>query len=172
MRLRSRFVFRNVIRLGAIIGLVGSNGSFADAAIKLSTSWTVVQVEVSPMQVTHRTTDTAVMTLKNDGSIRAGEFDRQLGKEVENADPQSGDKYYITYRAREGTIFITTRWAGFTQVRRITTNQKDSCELTVTFTKIPGHAYYEGVRRSNREHMQMSDMHAEDLTCSRSDVPD
>jgi len=89
---------------------------------------------------------------------------------VTAVDQSNGQQYNISYRVSAGAIVITARYPGETNVRRITTNGRDSCALTVTYTKIPGHDYFEAIRSSNREHMQMSDMHAEELSCSASTV--
>jgi hypothetical protein len=160
--------------MGSAIAFGAGGAEFAHAAVKLSLSYVIVQVEASPGQSTYREPVSSEITINKDGSLRVGKgkLTRQLGREIAAIDPQTDEPYVIAYRVKNGAIVITVKFPGFTILRQITTNHKDSCNFSVIYTKIPGHKYYEAVRISNKEHMELSDLHAEELGCSVSETPD
>jgi hypothetical protein len=143
----------------------------ADAAVKIAVSGQTVEVEVSPRSATRYSQYHLEYLIRKDGTVLTGPYIRQLGK-VGAGVARNGEAFVAHYKINNGIIVIASAFPGFAVVSEIRTNGKDSCTCSREYTKLPHHQFFESTRRSNKEHMFLSDLHSENETCSITEVAD
>jgi hypothetical protein len=149
--------------------LLGTASGFAAVGLQFSVYFIVVEVEVSPHQDIHRTHKRWLFTISKNGDLVAGDKKRHLGVQKIDTD-EKGETFSISYKVNNNSVIMDSKNSGFEVITDIVTNQKDSCEASITYLKTSGHEYYEGNRNWNKEHMLMSEMRAEAVACSVTEV--
>jgi len=90
----------------AVASIVTASG-VANAAIKFSIFYVVVQVEVSPHQETHRFNGARKIVINKNGDLQAGDKKRHLGVETSDIDKSNNETYYVAYKVdKDGILAI------------------------------------------------------------------
>ena len=154
-------------------------GCEAMADVKIVITYTDVENEIYPNIAIHITDRRRELILTNDHKIRSTFDYGYAGK--------SGTGTYDLGKSNQIRIFtgsiVNSRWViekgaivriGHTNssssTLRISTNGIDSCSATMTYQLNKDHKSFEDKRMSNGEDIKMSDAHAENVTCTISNV--
>jgi hypothetical protein len=164
--------------LGAAAVTWAPSGGNAVADVLIKVTFVMVENEVSPRQAEHRSPSTREYRLTNDHTVSIVSTDDN--KYTSNGEATFGSTYAAksvadsnytgTIGVDNGAIVIENVFPSYKVISRITTNGIDSCSATRKFRLAAGHKFFEIKRFSNHEDMLLSDMHAENVTCSISEI--
>lgn len=171
---------RSLTRGAAVCGLatlaVGAALGGAVAGVKITVTYDEAKTEVSPRQRTFSTSETKTYTLHGINELNfsgTGGFKSNSGIRLGNelVGPTSdGLNYKVVYKIQNGALLVITNLSSYTTTRVITTNQKTTCSATLEYKKKAGHQYFEVMSAGNP--VSLSDMHAENMTCSITETTD
>ena len=145
----------------------------AAAGTRIAITYDEVKTEVAPKQKTFRTNESRVYTLRGKNQVDfsgSGGFKTTAGMRIGNdMDGSNGGlRFKLTYRILDGVLFIVTDLDSYTTTRKIRTDGKSSCVSTLEYKRKAGHEYFEFPALK----VTFSDMHAENVTCSISEIAD
>ena len=158
----------------SVLGLIPNGRAVAadDGTLVISFSYTRVTSEISPRTMVHRSKVYTVYKVHKDGRI--DESGSRQGKSIDESSqlgaPFKGHNYTggseIARISVQGGVIVKSWFTdSYKTILSIKTNGTDSCQVTYKFSLNPGHQYFEGTRMTNKEHLYMNDIHAEDPTC-------
>jgi hypothetical protein len=160
--------WKKVALCAAILFAGGQTIDSAYAGARITITYDEVKTEISPHQKTFRTSENRVYTLHGKNEVDfsgSGGFKTaaamQLGNDMESQ-TSGGLRFKLTYRILSGVLFVVTDLSSYTTTRRIKTDGKSGCASTLEYKKKAGHANFD-IPDLN---VTLSDMHAENITCS------
>jgi hypothetical protein len=146
----------------------------AFAGARITITYDEVKTEIAPQQKTFRTSENRVYTLHGKNQVDfsgSGGFKTaagmQLGNDMESQ-TSGGLRFKLTYRILNGVLFVATDLGSYTTTRRIKTDGKNNCTSTLEYKKKPGHANFDLPDLN----VTLSEMHAENITCSIAETAD
>jgi hypothetical protein len=170
--------WQEAFRTGAFCAVIlfagGQTIDSAYAGARITITYDEVKTEIAPQQKTFRTSENRVYTLHGKNQVDfsgSGGFKTaaamQLGKDMASR-TSGGLRFKLTYRILGGVLFVVTDLSSYTTTRRIKTDGKSGCTSTLEYQKKPGHANFDFPDLN----VTLSDMHAENITCSIAETAD
>lgn len=142
---------------------------------EIKVAYTIVSTVEAPHEGTFRAAWTRTLVLSGSNEIDevltyngavVGRAKRTLGSSYKGPANANGLTVSNSIRVSEGSIVIPNEYESYTDVTTIKTNGKTSCSATMVFRLKPGHLRFETAEPVSHAAVVMSDLHAEDVTCT------
>ncbi len=176
--------------LGAAVWCLAAPHTFIDLAaseetagrnIEITVAYTVVATEVSPHNGTYRSAWSRTLRLSARNAIQdvltyngtvVSAAQRTLGSSFQGVANANGLPVHNAIRIVRGAIVIPNEYETYTDVTTIKTDGRTSCSATMSFRLKPGHLRFETAEPVSHAAVVLSDLHAEDFTCSIRVLPE
>lgn len=156
-------------RLCGVGALLLMTCGVARADIHVTVSFVFVEDEISPLQTEHRSNRSISYTLSGHGGASLSNTGRSYAGQLGHggvATDDSGHQYWTRMDIQGHAFVIRSDFPSFAITTRITTDGVTSCSATREAHLKPGHRLFDETRVSNHDHMVLSSLRFENVSCA------